>query len=71
MGRRLAPHSRVRVRQPLFLVFHAALNLPSLTVLHAQIILVSVALEQTRALRRDKKAQLCQEKKKSVASLSI
>ena len=63
-GRQLVPHSRVRVRQPLFLVFNAVLSPPSVIVLHTQIILISAVLEQTRALQRDKKAQLCQGRNK-------
>lgn len=42
-------------------MFNAVLN-PSLVIVHTKIILISAVLEHMRALQRDKKSQLCQEK---------
>jgi len=60
-GRQLVPHSRVRLGQPLFLVFKAVLNPPSVIVLHAQMI------QQMRALQRDKKPSFATKKKINVS----
>lgn len=47
-GRQLVPCSGVRLRHPLFLVFNAVLNPPSVVVLHTQIIPVPAVLESKR-----------------------